>query len=135
MEITPYLNFDGRCRAAFEFYAATFGGRIEGLMTYGDSPMRDQSPPETHDRVMHARLVADGAVLMGADGPPQHQHTPRGIWVSLHLKDAAKGERIFAALSEGGQVTMPFGPTFWGVFGMTTDRFGIPWMVNCEPTS
>jgi PhnB protein len=135
MEITPYLNFDGRCREAFEFYAATLGGQIEGMVTYGESPMKEHSPPEAHGRIMHARLTARGAVLMGADGPPQHQKSAQGMWVAIALDDADEGRRIFDALSDRGQVAMPYAPTFWGVFGMTVDRFGIPWMINCTPKS
>ena len=135
MEITPYLNFDGRCREAFEFYAATFGGTIETMMTHGDSPMKEQTPPEMRDHIMHARLVVDGGAIMGSDAPLQHRAKPQGIWISLNLKDPARAERIFGALSEGGQVAMPFEKTFWGIFGMTTDRFGTPWMINCEPAA
>ena len=135
MEIAPYLNFSGRCREAFEFYAATLGGRIEQMMTHGESPMKDQSPPELLDQIMHARLVVDGEAIMGSDAPLSQQAKPQGVWVSLHFDDLARAERVFAALSEGGQVAMPFQKTFWGSFGMTTDRFGTPWMINSQPTA
>ena len=135
MQITPYLNFNGNCREAFDFYATTLGGTIDGMMTYGDSPMKAEMPPEMHGRVMHARLTARGAVLMGADGPPQHQGTVDGFWVCVGAVDPDEGRRLFDALSDGGQVAMPFAQTFWGVFGMTVDRFGTPWMVNAEAQS
>jgi PhnB protein len=88
-----------------------------------------------HGRVMHVRLNARGAVLMGADGPPQHQGKADGFWVTVGAVDPDEGRRIFDALSDGGRVVMPFAPTFWGVFGMTVDRYGTPWMVNAETTS
>ena len=135
MQINPYLNFDGSCREAFEFYAATLGGTIDGMMTYGDSPAREQSPPELHDRVMHAKLTARGAVLMGSDGPAHMQERPQGFWVTINLDDADEGGRIFGALSDGGRVVMPYAPSFWGVFGMAVDRYGIPWMVNAATAS
>ena len=135
MEITPYLNFDGSCREAFAFYAATLGGTIEGMMTYGDSPAREHSSPEMYDMVMHARLTARGAVLMGSDGPSHMQEKPQGFWVTIGLDDAEEGERIFGALSDGGKVVTPYAPTFWGVFGMTVDRYGIPWMINARTPS
>ena len=82
---------------------------------------------------MHATLAIGDERLMGSDAPPGRYEPPKGISVSLSLNDAGKGERIFNALAEGGTTIMPFGKTFWAAgFGMCTDRFGIPWMVNCE---
>ncbi|MDI3340046.1 MAG: VOC family protein [Sphaerobacter sp.] len=133
VEISPYLNFDGRCAKAFRFYAQVFGGTIEGIMTFGESPMAGQVPPEWHDRVMHARLVVRGQALMGSDSFPGQHETPRGIAVSLVIDDLAEAERIFNALAENGTVTMPFEETFWAAgFGMLVDRFGTPWLINCE---
>ena len=133
MQMHPYLNFNGQCAEAFRFYEQVFGGKIEMMMTYGDSPMAAEMPPETHGHVMHARLVAGDGVLMGADGPPEYFEKPQGIHVSVHVEDPEKGKRIFDELAAGGQVTMPFEKTFWARgFGMLVDRFGIPWMLNCE---
>ena len=133
MKINAYLNFDGQCAEAFRFYEQVLGGTITFMQTHGESPMRDQTPPEWHDRVMHVRLEVDGQVLMGSDFPPQDVHKPQGFALSIHLDDPADAERIFAGLVEGGTVTMPLQKTFWaGHFGMLTDRFGTPWMINCE---
>jgi PhnB protein len=75
----------------------------------------------------------DNQVLMGSDAPPGRYEAPKGISVSLNVKTPADAERIFNALSENGKVQMPLQQTFWAQrFGMTVDRFGIPWMVNCE---
>src|SRR5919201_1029551 len=76
MHVDPYLNFNGQCAEAFRFYERVLGGKIEGMMTHGESPMADQVPPGWRDRVMHARLVAGDAVLMGSDSPPEHYEKP-----------------------------------------------------------
>lgn len=133
MELAPYLTFKGDCREAFELYARCFGGRVEMIMTYGESPMRDQFASEWHDKVMHTRLVAGNYALMGCDAPPERYTAAQGTHVSVSVPTRADGERTFNALAEGGRVTMPFEKTFWASgFGMLVDRFGIPWMVGAE---
>jgi PhnB protein len=103
------------------------------LMTYGDSPMAQQMPADQHSRVMHVRLNAGGAILMGSDAPPQFFSQPQGFSVSLAVKEPDEAERIFKELSDGATVRMPIQETFWAHrFGMLIDRFGTPWMVNCE---
>ena len=133
MQLNPYLLFDGDCAEAFKFYEETLGGKIEGLHTFAGSPAAEHAPPEWGDKVMHATISIGDYKLMGSDAPPGRYEKPTGISVSISLKDRDKGERIFNALAEGGTTMMPFGKTFWAEgFGMCTDRFGIPWMVNCE---
>ncbi|HVI57947.1 MAG TPA: VOC family protein [Luteimonas sp.] len=130
MRLIPYLNFDGQCREAFAFYAAALGGKVVFQSSYGESPMRDEVPPDSHDRIMHAQIEAAGATLMGADGPPPHGASATCINVDVSTVEDA--ERIFAALAEGGQVQMPIAETFWAHrWGALTDRYGKPWMVNC----
>jgi PhnB protein len=133
MQLNPYLLFNGNCAEAFKFYEETLGGKIEGLHTFAGSPAAEHAPPEWGDKVMHATISIGDYKLMGSDAPPGRYEKPTGISVSISLNDREKGERIFNALAEGGTTTMPFGKTFWADgFGMCTDRFGIPWMVNCE---
>lgn len=133
MQFTPYLNFNGQCEEAFRFYAQLLGGTIEVMQRHGDSPIAEQVPPEWHDLILHARLVADGTVLMASDSPSEQFQPPQGIYVSLQTSDAADAERIFHGLADGGTVQMPIGETFWAHrFGMLIDRYGIPWMVNCD---
>jgi PhnB protein len=133
MQINPYLNFNGECDAAFKFYEQVLGGKITFKMTWGEMPGADQFPAESHKLIMHATLSVGDAVLMGADSPDSHYQQPKGISVSVHLKDIAEGERIFKALADKGTVQMPFQKTFWSPgFGMCVDQFGIPWMVNSE---
>jgi PhnB protein len=103
------------------------------MQTHGESPMKDQVPADWHDKVIHARLVVGDSVLMGSDAPPTHYAAPRGLYVSISVAAPADAERIFNALADQGGATMPFQKTFWSPgFGMLIDRFGIPWMVNCE---
>ena len=132
MKINPYLNFDGRCGEAFRFYAQVLGGTLE-MQTFGESPMGGEVSPEMRDHVMHVRLTVGDQVLMGSDSPPEHFQKPQGVYVSLQIDRVADAERVFRALAEGGTVTMPFEQTFWATrFGMAVDRFGTPWMVNCD---
>ncbi|MGM9513633.1 VOC family protein [Roseateles sp. DB2] len=135
-----YLSFDGRCDEALDFYAAALGGRKTMRSTYGEAPPAPECPPtpeEWKDRIMHARIEARGLTLMGSDMPPGMPFEGyKGFSLTVPAQDAAEGERLFKALSAGGQVTMPFGATFWSPgFGMLTDRFGVPWMVNSEPAA
>src|ERR1700730_4351795 len=132
MQLNPHLDFNGHCQAAFKFYQQCLGGDIQAMMTWGDSPMADQVPPEWRDRIIHATLIVGETTLMGADAPPDRYEEPRGFAVAIQVNDPGDAERIFAALSQDGTVTMPLQQTFWTVrFGMLVDRFGIPWMVNC----
>ena len=130
MQFIAYLDFDGQCREAFDFYARVFNGRITLRMTYGESPMASEMPPETHERVMHSQLESGGAILMGADGPP-HGPPGRGC-VNIVVDTPAEAEHVFTGLSDGANVQMPLHETFWAHrFGMLTDRYGKGWMVNC----
>ena len=133
MSLNPYLHFSGQCETAFKFYEKALGGKIESMMTHGESPMADKVSADWRTKIMHARLNVGDGVLMGSDAPPQYYKKPQGFSVSLSLKDPAQAESIFKALSEKGAVEMPLQQTFWAKrFGMCTDQFGIPWMINCE---
>jgi len=136
MQFHPYLGFNGQCREAFETYARVLGGQIAALHTFGETPEAGQMPPGTENLVMHARLEASGAILMGSDAPPGMFQPAQGLYVSLHVEEPSEAERIYHALSEGGEIQMPIQETFWAKrFGMFTDRFGTPWMINCEGQS
>jgi PhnB protein len=136
MEIHPYLNFNGTCAEAFRFYAVVLGGTIQTMQTHGESPMKDQVSPEWQAKVLHATLTVGNWTLMASDAPPEIYRPAQGLWVSISVTKKADAERIFNAFAEGGQVTMPFEATFWSSgFGMTVDRFGTPWMINCTTPS
>jgi len=125
--LNPYLNFNGNARQALEFYASVFGG-IPTLSTFGEFGMQD-----TPDKIMHGQLETDaGYTLMAADTPPgmefQGMH---GFGVSLSGEDGDVLRGYWDKLSQGGEVTMPMQKQAWGdEFGMVTDKFGVPWLVN-----
>ena len=95
--------------------------------------MGQQTPPELHKRVMHVTLRVGDQVLQGSDSPSDQHQAPQGFSIAIALSDAAEAERIFKGLSAGGKVQMPLEETFWALrFGIVIDRFGTPWMINCE---
>jgi PhnB protein len=127
--LNPYLSFDGDARQAMEFYKEVFGGTL-AINTYGDFGRPDT--PDS-DKIMHAMLeTPSGFALMGADAPPGTEHTPgNNFSVSLSGDAAAELRGYWEKLSAGGSVSVPLEKQMWGdEFGMCTDRFGIPWMVN-----
>ena len=133
MQLNPYLLFNGQCEAAFKFYEQVLGGKIVAMITHAGTPAENQVPPEWREKIMHARLIVGDQVLMGSDAPPGHFQQPQGFSVSLIVDEPEDAERIFHALAESGTVRMPLQKTFWAIrFGMLVDRFGIPWMINCE---
>ena len=133
MNLNPYLTFNGQCAEAFAFYAKVFSGEITFAVKYSDSPMADQTPADSRDRIMHSTLNLGGRILQGADAPPGGYEKPRGISISVSISDTAEAERIYRELSEGAEISMPLQKTFWAErFAMLTDRFGVPWMINCS---
>ncbi len=105
-------------------------------MAFEGSPAAEHVPPEWRNKIMHATLEVGGEPLMASDASPQHYQHPQGFSVSLTIDKVADAERIFQAFAENGQVMMPLEQTFWAArFGMVRDRFGIPWMINCEKDS
>jgi uncharacterized glyoxalase superfamily protein PhnB len=132
-DVNPYVIFDGRCEEAFGFYAQILGGDIESMFPHRGTPAEDHVPEEWLDKIMHASLKVSGGRLMGSDAPPDRFERPQGFSVQLSVAAPDKAESIFEALSDGGSVTMPMEKTFWASrFGMLVDRFGIPWMINCD---
>lgn len=131
--INAYLFYQDKCEAAFTYYARVLGGKIEAMLRASDAPPEMPAAAGREKSIMHARLaLPDGSVLMASDEPSEHHKAIQGFRVSLTLKDPAEAERKFNALADGGSVAMPFQKTFWAKgFGMCTDQFGIPWMVNC----
>jgi len=127
-----YLTFDGNCAEAFRFYERVLGGKLVALLSARGSPMEPHIPKEALDQIMHARLELDGQFIMGSDALGRYEK-PQGFSSHLGIADPKQADRVFAALAEGGTVTMPIQETFWALrFGMLVDRFGVPWMVNCE---
>jgi len=130
-----YLGFDGTCKDAMQFYERVLGGKLEILMTNGQSPMAAHCPSDSHDRILHARLaLPGGGILMAGDCPGQMPYEGiKGVSLTLNYDTTAEAEQRFAALAEGGQITMALQPTFWAkIWGMLVDRYGTPWIVNGE---
>jgi PhnB protein len=133
MALNPYLYFDGQCEEAFRFYEKCLGGKITFMMAWKDSPMPDQAPPGWGTKILHAGLASGDSVLEGCDAMPGQYKKPESFCVMLRPKEASEADRIFKALAEGGTVQIPIAETFWALrFGQVVDRFGVPWLVNCE---
>jgi PhnB protein len=143
MTTNTYLHFNGNCQAAFDYYVQHLGAKLVMSFTYADAPKQPGQPaeqpgcqPESKDKIMHARIQLGDGFLMGSDCPPGHFHELAGFSVSLNTPDPQEAERAYRALSAGGEVRMELAETFWAHrFAMVKDRFGVPWMINCEKES
>lgn len=133
MPITPYLFFEGSAEEAIAFYKTALGAETVMLMRNSDSPEPPppgMMPPGSEKKIMHAEIRIGDATLMLSDGHCAGAAKFAGFGVSLPARDAAQAARYFAGLSDGGEVRMPLGPTFFSpAFGMVQDRFGLLWMV------
>jgi PhnB protein len=142
MKLIPYLMFfNGDCRAAFDFYAGALGGEIVALIRYGDMPSAPDQPPlpeEAKSQIAHANLVVGAASIMGGDSimglcGNETIDGRNDTTVNIDVETVEDAERVFAALSAGGKVRMPLTETSWSHrFGMFEDRYGKPWMINCN---
>lgn len=132
---TPYLNFPGTCWEAFNFYRSAFGGEFGMISRFKEMPAEIPVPDNYGEKVMHISLEVDGKVMLFGSDAPDGFGPPFSVGNNVNLSLAAESEdaakRVFQALSNGGQVTMPLEPTFWAkLFGMVTDKYGISWMVG-----
>jgi PhnB protein len=133
MKLYTYLNYGGNCRQAFRFYEEHLGGKITMLTTHGEMPNPVDVPPGWKDAVLHARLEIGGTILMGADIPPDRFKPMRSAYLSLLLDSIEEAERVYALLSESGEIFMPMQETFFAVrFAMLRDKFGTSWMILNE---
>jgi PhnB protein len=130
--VHPYLFFGGRCEEALEFYRTAVGAEVVMLSRFKESPEPQPNMPECfEEKVMHASVRIGGTMLMASDGRCEGEATFEGFSLSITVPDEAEATRVFAALSEGGLVTMPLAKTFWAPqFGILQDRFGVGWMVS-----
>ncbi len=133
MQVEPYLYFDGCCEQALEFYRAKLGAEVTSLMRYSDSPVPCDPamvPPGSENKVMHSSFKIGKTTLMASDGHCKGQPTFAGISLTISVPAVAEADRLFAALSEEGQVQMPIAETFFSPrFGMVADKFGVSWMI------
>ena len=134
MSFSPYVNFGGNCLEAFNRYKEIFGGELM-TMTWADMPEGDaELPPGAENLVMHAALNIGDHVLMGSDDPGGISERNDGFNVAFTTKNTEESRRIFDALTDGGEVVMPFAETFFSPgFGVCRDRFGVPWMIDTLP--
>jgi PhnB protein len=127
MQLDVYVNYHGTCEEAFRFYEQHLGGRITGIVRHGEQPNPNVTA-DWHEKVLHARIEIGGTVLMGADIPKAEPM--RSAYLSLSLDSDGEAERVYALLSEGGQVFMKMEQTpFASRFAMLRDRFGTSWML------
>jgi len=135
-----YINFNGNCAEAFDFYKSVFGGEFDYIGRFGEMPASEdyKVPEEDKNKIMHVSLPIGTSTLMGADcGGAWTEHFVQGtnFAVSVTAESKEEADRLFGALSAGGRVTMPMENTFWGdYFGMLTDQFGINWMMSFHAT-
>jgi PhnB protein len=136
MVVQPYLFFDGRCEEALGFYEKMLGAKVLMMMRFKESPVGPEAgmmPPNAEEKIMHARFQVGESVVMASDGRNTGTAVFKGFSLSITTADEAEAGRIFAALSEGGQIRMPMTKTFFSpCFGMVADRFGVGWMVIVE---
>ena len=134
MKVQAYVTFGGRCEEALEFYKKAVGAEVKNLLRWKDSPdAAMQPPPGYEEKVMNASFRIGDTELMADDGMGAKEVEFKGMTLALSVADDAEAKRVFTALGEGGRVQMPLARTFWtSSFGMLTDKFGVPWMVNVD---
>ena len=134
MQVQPYLQFDGRCEEALNFYKNKLGAEIEAMMRFKEAPERMDPKPENDDKIMHSSFRIGDSRIMASDGYCHGKPSFQGFSMSLLTPSRAEAERLLKALGDGGEVQMPLNETFFAKsFGMVADRFGVSWMVIAEP--
>jgi len=133
MFVQTYLFFDGRCDEAIKFYGAALGAEVTMLMRFKDNPdpqSKAGCAPGSEEKVMHANVTIRDTQIMMSDGRCEGKPKFEGMALTLNAKDPADADKLFAALSDGGQVQMPMAETFFAHrFGMVADKFGVSWMI------
>lgn len=138
MRVLAYLNFDGRCEEAIDFYRRTLGAEVETLMRFNESPepcAPGMLPPGSEKKVMHASFRIGETTIMASDCHSAGKPTFQGISLAINPPDEAKAKHLFDALADGGKVNAPLTKTFFSpAFGVVSDRFGVTWMVHVDGT-
>ena len=130
MQVQPYLFLDGRCEEALDFYKKAIGAKVENLMRWKDNPDPSMCNGPNKDKVMHAHVTIGDATVLASDGRCEGKPEFKGFALSLAVNTEAEADKLFAALSQGGQVMQPLIKTFFSPkFGMLADKFGVNWMV------
>jgi PhnB protein len=130
MHVQPYLNFDGRCDEALEFYKQAIGAKVGMLLRFKEAPDKSMISPGSEEKVMHSAVQVGDSTLLMSDGRCTGKPNFNGIALTISAKTEAEADKLFNGLAEGGQVTMPLAKTFFSPkFGMVADKFGVGWMV------
>ncbi len=133
MKLHTYLNYGGNCAEAFRFYEQHLGGKVGMMMTYGEMPEPKNFPPGMEKSILHASIEIGGTLLMASDVPPERFQPMRSVYLSLSVGSIEEAERLFALLTDGGEVFMSMGETFFAFrFAMLRDKFGTSWMIIHE---
>ncbi len=133
MKLYTYLNFGGNCEQAFHFYEQHLGGKVTVMLTHAQQPNADDVPADWRNAILHARITIGETELLGADVPPERFQPMRSAYLSLLLDSSQEAERVYALLSENGEIFMPLAETFFAFrFAMLRDRFGVSWMILHE---
>jgi len=134
MQVQPYLQFDGRCEEAIEFYKSALGAKVEAIMRFKDGPDCMEMPAGDADKVLHACFRIGDTTIMASDGYCKGKPDFQGFSLTIQAPDKAEADRLFKALEPSGQVQMPLAETFFSPrFGMVADRFGVSWMIVTMP--
>jgi len=130
MKLHTYLNYGGNCAEAFRFYEKHLGGKIIMMMTHGEQPGPSEVSPDLKKAILHASMTIGETQLFASDVPPERFQAMRSVYLSLAFDSSGEAERIYALLSDGGEIFMPMEETFFAFrFGMLRDRFGTSWMI------
>lgn len=130
MRVEPYIDFEGRCEEALEFYKKAVGAEVTMMMKFGEAPDKSMITPGSESKVMHASVKIGDSIVMASDGWNKGKTNFDGISLALTAKDDAEAKRFFDALGNGGEVKMPLTKTFFASsFGIVDDRFGVNWMI------
>jgi PhnB protein len=133
IQFNAYIYFNGECEAAFKFYERALGAKIELLERFGDAPRNPPVSENWKSKIMRGHIRVGDSVVKASDAPPGMYVKPHGTRLSLTINNVKEAEQAFALLSEGGVVHLPFQQTGLSTrFGMLADRYGMPWMINCE---
>jgi PhnB protein len=137
MKVNTYLNFPGTCLEAMNFYEKHLGAKILTKSTFADMSKygapQNLPPGLNRDGILHARFTLGDTVVMASDGPPDRCQPMRSAYISLSVDSNEEAERIYKALTDGGEVFMPMGEQFFAHrFGQFRDKFGVNWMVIHE---
>jgi PhnB protein len=131
MKLFTYLNYGGKCQEAFRFYEQHLGGKITMMVTHGQGPHANAASPEMKNTILHARMTIGETQLLGADIPGAQPM--RSAYLTLLVGSNEEAERVYATLSDGGEIFMPMKEDFFAFrFAQLRDKFGTSWMIIHE---